>query len=994
MQKLLKYIAQIARPPSRSKLSGRDDNAHATKGRMTDVDMAALARLLKMLERSVRSGHDINPFETTSSQGSPTKHQGRDRAPQMDELQSTPRSSTGHATAVSDDASDNGISTEADTIVLDRSLDVARDSILAANCCIALLSSDRLPKQLYSEELINACFSAVKNQLEMIVYPFVESTEEPQSHSLRHVMHPSSRGSNCRRQLAELFQTLEASIPRINELVDADRLAMSEGIIIQVVYIAIGPFFVAENGGDGEGKGKKENIVLNTLGSSAMRGLRLDALALIRSVFAKHEEQRSWIIEEILTSLIKLSDSKQKAGQFRLRDGRSIRTVSALLLQLIQTSVHDVRIDAQAMHKSREISTSQRQGDSFSRDETTFLTAHETEQLRLYVSGLESATKAAKTIVVFLTQRYYFSTPFERTEYRVIFDNLISDLLCVLFWPEWPAASLLLSIICKYMVTSLDDVKTASQTDNQALKTLALDHLGIIAARLRAAGSQMHSSRSATAQRLRPVDELLSNCSIKGLRALISAHRDLASYLCRKSGDDQSYESARELAAVIWGQELSTALQHCASVLVDGCDEEHNPQARGNTMDFGSYLKDALHSIWEDDVSDVFEMGGSQDDVHRMHRLCEEIGTIQTFKNSFTPILNAVLKALDAPPVFMRTKALKALGQIVTSDPSILSFPNVRRAIESHLLDSSSAVRDAAVELIGKYMIESPEFAADYFQKIAERIADTGLGVRKRVIRLLKSYYSVTPERPRRIEICVKIVLRMLDEDDTVKELAVKTVEELWFGSIPQRSKNSSAHATEPTELQSKAAIIMGVAGYFKDRQSPLEDMLHDIMKDKDSADTSLVHSRYAEICGILIDGLVDASDLPDFTVVNCIRTIHLFASAYPAVLSGFNAATLLPYLKNATTPEEQMTSDYLLRIFRVTIPYMSKAALKFGQDLQLALQPMIIKPSSTSGLLGLQETVACMCAIVEHITHDFGRLVALLRSCNGKSFQFVPRVK
>jgi len=37
-------------------------------------------------------------------------------------------------------------------------------------------------------------------------------------------------------------------------------------------------------------------------------------------------------------------------------------------------------------------------------------------------------------------------------EYRAIFDNLVSDLLVVLFWPEWPAASLLLGIICKFMV--------------------------------------------------------------------------------------------------------------------------------------------------------------------------------------------------------------------------------------------------------------------------------------------------------------------------------------------------------------------------------------------------------------------------------------------------------------------------------------------------------------------------------------------------------------
>lgn len=130
----------------------------------------------------------------------------------------------------------------------------------------------------------------------------------------------------------------------------------------------------------------------------------------------------------------------------------------------------------------------------------------------------------------------------------------------------------------------------------------------------------------------------------------------------------------------------------------------------------------------------------SQEEVVRIDLLAEEVGTIQSLRNSFQPILNIILVALDAPPIFMRTKALRALGQIVTSDATILSMvhtvelsffralrdilqPNVRRTIESHLLDSSPAVRDAAVELIGKYMIDSPEVAGDYYQKIADRIA-------------------------------------------------------------------------------------------------------------------------------------------------------------------------------------------------------------------------------------------------------------------------------
>lgn len=101
--------------------------------------------------------------------------------------------------------------------------------------------------------------------------------------------------------------------------------------------------------------------------------------------------------------------------------------------------------------------------------------AHQTDgsqEIRLYTSGLESAMKAAKTIIIFLTQRLYISTSshcyliqcFFRSgkgkatknsneaEYRTIFDNLISDLLAVLYWPEWPAACLLLSIVCKFMV--------------------------------------------------------------------------------------------------------------------------------------------------------------------------------------------------------------------------------------------------------------------------------------------------------------------------------------------------------------------------------------------------------------------------------------------------------------------------------------------------------------------------------------------------------------
>ena len=69
---------------------------------------------------------------------------------------------------------------------------------------------------------------------------------------------------------------------------------MSDSIIIQAVYIAIGLFFVIESGDGGidrdvekgrkKDKGDKENVVIRTFGKSKMRGLRLDALSLVRMV--------------------------------------------------------------------------------------------------------------------------------------------------------------------------------------------------------------------------------------------------------------------------------------------------------------------------------------------------------------------------------------------------------------------------------------------------------------------------------------------------------------------------------------------------------------------------------------------------------------------------------------------------------------------------------------------------------------------------------------
>jgi cohesin loading factor subunit SCC2 len=91
-------------------------------------------------------------------------------------------------------------------------------------------------------------------------------------------------------------------------------------------------------------------------------------------------------------------------------------------------------------------------------------------------------------------------------------------------------------------------------------------------------------------------------------------------------------------------------------------------------------------------------------------------------QTAFDPILNALINSMDLQAVALRSKALRGLSAIIQVDPDVLALPNVRQAFEARLSDSSPAVRDSAIDLVGKYMIQKPSLAAEYYPHIALRV--------------------------------------------------------------------------------------------------------------------------------------------------------------------------------------------------------------------------------------------------------------------------------
>jgi len=159
VRKLTKYIGQVARPTKRLRqTTGGVLGTPRAQGRMADVDTQILSRLLKLLDRSVRAGEDIEPFlyhvthhASSSAKSSPRKPAVK-KSVKLKKTDTPSKSETPNGEDVMEvdeqGAPDLG---DADFDKLSRLLDVARDSIVAADCCIALLGSDRLTKQVGSD---------------------------------------------------------------------------------------------------------------------------------------------------------------------------------------------------------------------------------------------------------------------------------------------------------------------------------------------------------------------------------------------------------------------------------------------------------------------------------------------------------------------------------------------------------------------------------------------------------------------------------------------------------------------------------------------------------------------------------------------------------------------------------------------------------------------------------------------------------------------------
>lgn len=109
-------------------------------------------------------------------------------------------------------------------------------------------------------------------------------------------------------------------------------------------------------------------------------------------------------------------------------------------------------------------------------------------------------------------------------------------------------------------------------------------------------------------------------------------------------------------------------------------------------------------------------------DYQNAHLIAQYLSSKRSFSQSFDTYLNKIILVMWETSIAIRTKAMKCLTNVVEVDPAILKRKDMQIGVSQRFLDQSISVREAAVDLIGKYVLTSPELINQYYQLLSERI--------------------------------------------------------------------------------------------------------------------------------------------------------------------------------------------------------------------------------------------------------------------------------
>ena len=287
-------------------------------------------------------------------------------------------------------------------------------------------------------------------------------------------------------------------------------------------------------------------------------------------------------------------------------------------------------------------------------------------------------------------------------------------------------------------------------------------------------------------------------------------------------------------------------------------------------------------------------------------------------------------------------------------------------------------MRQATVELVGKYVLQQPSLLDAYYHPLRERLMDKGVSVRKTVVKFLGEFLQRCPTHPLRTEICRCLIERasVVKEEDTVKDLIQDAFQVMWFsvkGGEDGRELGEEEGGEEAmVENGEEGEKEEGAGAWRKKKLSDSErlaavglqmveviaglnntDWLVAVMTgllfgpgegEQGKKDRVKQRKIVTTRCGLLVESLVNVlldldegghpplnTALPELAtpakqLLGVIATLHVFSRADPRFLVP-HVDTLLPYLKGENhldLPEEAALCCKISQMVGLVLPHLT----------------------------------------------------------------------
>ncbi|KAH7160882.1 sister chromatid cohesion C-terminus-domain-containing protein [Dactylonectria macrodidyma] len=842
------------------------------------------------------------------------------------------------------------------------------DTILkAARTCLRILSGGREDKQLYSEAIIQKSVDIFKLVTEDIVMPLVELRPSGNTSNIfkmlsRHKKAITSTFVCCQKLfalLAELVTKIELSDTVINSL----EFTASRLIFVENAYF------------------EKDSAV----GVQKFDGIRSVAMDMLCQIFLMKPQQRQGIIDEILTSLEKLPVGKQSARQFKLSDGGSIQPVSALLMRLVQAS--SGRVDSsKERNRNNMMQNIRGEEEGYEEEDGDFASeskqpvssikneAQGAQQHPVSIKDLDTAVtpltdnaqRNASYVINFIVKRAIGSTKSGDTPYRNLLDLFVEDFTTCLDSPDWPSAELLLRLLMVMMVQLFEAPKTAAPAKNMALELLG--GLSAAISRLRS-----HVKRMASASEGNDADELsryladLANHAldqkshVEQMVAWAGPYRATLEYLQNRCTDDPHLSSAISFVIADWASQVHMGYDS----FQEGQDERDQELGR---------LGYRLRMMVEDRRWLVNEYTFKAVSASQAKLSYSVILLRSPLCESFGKILNILLGSMASDQATVRSKSLKSVNQVLETDPSILDGDSaVIQLILECASDSSTQVRDSALGLLGSCINMRPALETSLTPKIIDRFQDSGVGVRKRAMKLARDIYLRNRMKQLRSAIANGLLRRVQDPDETVRDLARQMIEEVWFAPF-YRDEGTAVYQTALTEHV--ALIIQTV------KSGTVTEILDKVFQTILKPQSKSLEGPFS-VCSKLVAnmfGLIDNLDSDDSAVPSgrdALQVLTIFAKA-DAKLFNFEQIRLLkPHLASFSGADELVAFRAVTVIYKRVLPQLSAVHSEFLMEVRLQLLKAIGKIGSRGAV---DDLIACT-RVVCDLLQSFEPLANLVAS-------------